>query len=87
MNRNFIQRYLFQADLTLKTGLHIGGGRATFSPSDSPVIRTPDGKPFIPGSSFKGAFRSTVEKLAPVIDSLWSCGLEGCGAGGMRLAR
>lgn len=74
MNRNFEQRYLFEGSLVLKTGLHIGGGQNIFSISDSPVIRTPDGKPFIPGSSFKGAFRSTVEKLAPVA-GLWSCGL------------
>lgn len=74
MNRNFERRYVFDGKLVLKTGLHIGGGQNVFSISDSPVIRTPDGKPFIPGSSFKGAFRSTVEKLAPVA-GLWSCGL------------
>ena len=35
------------------TALHIGGGTGTLSPSDSPVVRGPDGLPFIPGSSFK----------------------------------
>lgn len=74
MRREFRQRYLFSGALTLKTGLHIGGGQAAFSPSDSPVVRTPDGKPYIPGSSFKGAFRSTVEKLAPLA-GVWSCAL------------
>ncbi len=74
--RLFKNRYLFTGQLVLKTGLHIGGGKATFSPSDAPIIRTPDGKPFVPGSSFKGAFRSTVEKLAPIIDTVWSCGLD-----------
>ncbi len=75
MNRTFEKKYLFSGKLVLKTGLHIGGGQTIFSTSDSPVIRTPDGKPFIPGSSLKGAFRSTVEKLAP-LTGVWSCGLS-----------
>jgi len=62
--RGFERRYLFTGTLALKTGLHIGSGWTVGSPSDDPVIRTSDGRPFIPGSSFKGAFRSTVEKLA-----------------------
>lgn len=69
---SFERRYLFKGTLTLKTGLHIGSGWVAGSPSQSPVIRTPDGRPFIPGSSFKGAFRSTVEKLTP------STGLSSC---------
>ena len=74
--KKFEKRYLFQGDLTLQTGLHIGGRDTIFSPSEHPVIRTPDGQPFIPGSSFKGAFRSAVEKLAPNIAAVWSCGLD-----------
>jgi len=74
--QKFEKRYLFQGNLTLQTGLHIGGRDTIFSPSEHPVIRTPDGQPFIPGSSFKGAFRSTVEKLAPNIAAVWSCGLD-----------
>jgi len=65
-SRSFERRYVFTGTLALKTGLHVGSGWTVGSPSDDPVIRTPDGRPFIPGSSFKGAFRSTVEKLAPV---------------------
>ncbi len=68
----FLQRYLFTGTLVLKTGLHIGSGWTVGSPSNNPVIRTPDGQPFIPGSSFKGAFRSTVEHLAP------NTGLNSC---------
>ena len=78
--RAFERRYLFTGTLALKTGLHIGSGWAIGSPTDNPVIRTPDGRPFIPGSSFKGAFRSTVEKLAPAV-GLKSCALmegQGC---------
>ena len=61
-------RYLFQGDLVLQTALHIGGGDAILGATDSPVIRSPDARPFIPGSSLKGAFRSTVEKLAATLE-------------------
>jgi CRISPR-associated protein Csm3 len=61
---SFERRYVFTGQLTLTTALHIGGGRGTLAPTDSPIIRGPDLKPFIPGSSLKGSFRSTVEKLA-----------------------
>jgi CRISPR-associated RAMP protein (TIGR02581 family) len=69
------RRYLFSGKLALATALHIGCGRETLSPSDSPIVRTPDGTPFIPGSSFKGAFRSTVEKLTGSIPWLRTCAL------------
>lgn len=78
--RGFERRYVFKGTLVLKTGLHVGSGWATGSPSDNPIIRTPDGRPFIPGSSFKGAFRSTVEKLTLTV-GLKSCCLmkrQGC---------
>ncbi|HVB24687.1 MAG TPA: CRISPR-associated RAMP protein Csx7 [Ktedonobacteraceae bacterium] len=69
-------RYVFQGRLVMKTPLHIGGGRATLSQSNSPVVLTPEGLPFIPGASFKGALRSTVEKLVPSLSTqLFSCGL------------
>src|SRR6266702_914555 len=71
-------RYLFEGQLVMQTALHIGGGKASLSPSDSPVVLTPTGHPFIPGSSFKGALRSTVEKLIPKLPpgaELSSCAL------------
>lgn len=71
----FERRYVFTGSLQLASGLHVGGAWTTGSPSDDPVIRTPDGRPFIPGSSFKGAFRSTVEKLAPAV-GLSTCLLD-----------
>ncbi len=58
-------RYIFTGQFVMDTALHIGGGRVTLSSSDSPVVLTPDQQPFIPGSSFKGALRSTVEKIVP----------------------
>lgn len=71
-------RSLFKGRLEMQTALHIGGGKFTLSYSDSPVVLTPEGRPFIPGSSFKGALRSTVEKLVPSLPEsakLRSCGL------------
>ena len=70
-------RYLFKGHLVMETALHIGGGKATLSNSDSPVVLTPEEVPFIPGSSFKGALRSTVEKLVPSLPS--AAGLSACG--------
>jgi CRISPR-associated RAMP protein (TIGR02581 family) len=71
-------RYLFKGQLVMQTALHIGGGKFRLSSSDSPVVLTPAGVPFIPGSSLKGALRSTVEKLVPMLPEyahLSTCGL------------
>lgn len=71
-------RYVFEGQLEMQTGLHIGGGKATLSHTDSPVVLTPDDLPFIPGSSFKGTLRSTIEKLVaslPAELGLHTCGL------------
>lgn len=70
-------RYVFEGKLEMRTGLHIGGGKATLSYTDSPVVLTPEGLPFIPGSSFKGTLRSTIEKMVASLhtDLLHSCGL------------
>jgi CRISPR-associated protein Csm3 len=68
-------RYVFKGKLRMQTGLHIGGGKVTLSSSDSPVVLTPDQKPFIPGSSFKGALRSTIEKLVPGLPGFSTCAL------------
>jgi CRISPR-associated RAMP protein (TIGR02581 family) len=71
-------RYMFTGRLVMRTALHIGGGRATLSSSGGPIVLTPEERPFIPGSSFKGALRSCVEKWVPMLPettSLFSCGL------------
>lgn len=73
-----LNRYTFDGKLEMITGLHIGGGKATLSHTDSPVVLTPDGLPFIPGSSLKGVLRSTIEKFVislPKDLGLYSCGL------------
>src|SRR5258708_31231874 len=68
-------RYVFKGKLVMQTALHIGGGRVTLSSSDSPVVLTPEQKPYIPGSSFKGALRSTVEKIVPGLPGFSTCAL------------
>jgi CRISPR-associated protein Csm3 len=46
--------------IILETGLHIGGSKSSLDIGglDSPVIKTPQGVPYIPGSSLKGKIRS-----------------------------
>jgi CRISPR-associated RAMP protein (TIGR02581 family) len=79
----FERRYVFTGQIMLHTALHIGGGSGTLSVSDSPIVRTPEGRPFVPGSSFKGAFRSTVEKLAGALSTVRTCALtDGAGCPG-----
>jgi hypothetical protein len=50
--------------ITVQEGsfLHIGGSSSPLSEKDAPVFSV-DGKPAIPASSFKGAFRYQVEQL------------------------
>lgn len=77
MNFKLTNRYILTGVLIMKTGLHIGGGKESLI-TDSAVIRDAMGQPFIPGSSFKGVLRSTIEKILPVFTSipgLWSCQL------------
>ncbi|MDR0753768.1 MAG: type III-A CRISPR-associated RAMP protein Csm3 [Prevotellaceae bacterium] len=46
--------------ILLESGLHIGGSKSSLDIGglDSPVIKTPQGIPYIPGSSLKGKIRS-----------------------------
>lgn len=41
--------------------VRVGSGREVLGRVDNPIIRLPDGRPFIPGSSLKGVFRSLAE--------------------------
>ncbi len=68
LNRGVLRsRYRITGRLVMDTALHIGGGREASTVTDSPVVRTATGEPFIPGSSIKGAFRAAVERLAPLM--------------------
>jgi CRISPR/Cas system CSM-associated protein Csm3 (group 7 of RAMP superfamily) len=79
----FENRWLITATLRMKTALSVGS-RASLLPagSDLPVIKTPEGVPFIPGSSLKGVIRTYVERVLRTLDGmntqhpgqrLWAC--------------
>ena len=74
--REMRRKYVFTGRIQLKSAMHIGGGQINMRGTDSPVILTPEGEPFIPGSSFKGVFRSTVEKLVGVVSNQTTCFLS-----------
>lgn len=63
--RMFHSRLVICGTLTLRTGLRVGAGRDTEAQSgaDVPVVKLADGSPYIPGSSFKGAWRAFTEAL------------------------
>lgn len=62
--RTFTERYRFEGTLILETALHVGTGQVA-TLTDSPIMRDSAGRPLIPGSSLKGAFRAAVSRLAP----------------------
>jgi CRISPR-associated protein Csm3 len=75
----FLGRARLEGVLTTWTALHIGaGGSGDALGTDSPVVRTATGLPYIPGSSLKGVLRSAAEALfrggpGQASRSLWSC--------------
>ncbi|MBA3947481.1 MAG: CRISPR-associated RAMP protein [Herpetosiphonaceae bacterium] len=59
-----LSRLQFRGQLVAQTGLRIGVGRDTdVTGNDLPVMRDANGRPFIPGASFKGVLRSSLEAL------------------------
>jgi CRISPR-associated protein Csm3 len=71
-----VNRYRFVGTLELETALHVGSGQAS-SLTEASVVRGASGEPLIPGSSLKGALRSAVERIAPLlpVDGITSCQL------------
>lgn len=66
-----------QAALEMWTALSVGS-RTSLEPTgtDLPVVKGPDGVPFIPGSSIKGAVRSLAERILRTWDKrpdVWAC--------------
>lgn len=79
----FDNRYYISASIGMEKPLHIGKG-ASLEPigTDLPVIKAPDGRPYIPGSSIKGVLRTQFEKFVRTLDSqnikmeghrVWAC--------------
>lgn len=60
MYMKLIETKIVRGEIILETGLHIGGSKSSLDIGglDSPVIKTPQGVPYIPGSSLKGKIRS-----------------------------
>lgn len=62
---SFDNRYYISADIVMERPFHIGKGASLEAlGTDQPVIKTPDDKPYIPGSSIKGVLRAHLEKYA-----------------------
>jgi CRISPR-associated protein Csm3 len=59
----FLGKLLIEAGLTCETGLHIGAGKGTLEigGADNPVAKDSFGRPYIPGSSLRGAMRHNLE--------------------------
>lgn len=57
------------------SALHIGSGNEGVSLSNMGVLLDPTGKPILPGSTLKGKFRTSSEKMAHVI-GLTSCMMD-----------
>lgn len=57
-------KIILKGALTTRTGLHIGGSKSSLSIGgiDNNIIKTADGRPYIPGSSLKGKLRSLLAK-------------------------
>lgn len=62
------RKIIIKTDMKVLTGLHIGGSTAysAIGTVDSPVIRSANGRPIVPGSSLKGKLRTL---LAAVKDT------------------
>jgi len=85
----FVNRWEITARLNLLTPLRIGGGQTAnvYSLSETPVLMSYDAEsqtvePFIPGSSFKGVLRSTVERIVRTFNEDECCisvGSKPCG--------
>lgn len=73
--QKFIKKVKVEGELITRTAIHIGSQKG-LDPmeADNPVIKDLWGRPFIPGSSFKGVIRSAMESL-----------LEGIKSGGVNI--
>lgn len=72
----FHSRRRITGRLVALTPLRVGSGGSVPDPTtiDNPVIRDAYGKPFVPGSSFKGVWRSFAEQVLGQLDN----GDRGC---------
>jgi CRISPR-associated protein Csm3 len=69
MNIKLIGKIIITGKLKAVTGVHIGGSKTALDIGgvDLNVIKTPQGVPFIPGSSLKGKLRSLLGKISACV--------------------
>ncbi len=77
MFETFDNRVALWATLEMQTALSVGS-RLSLEPTgtDLPVVKGPDGVPFIPGSSIKGVVRSLAERILRTWNrqpDFWAC--------------
>ncbi|MBD3181264.1 CRISPR-associated RAMP protein, partial [Candidatus Poribacteria bacterium] len=65
---DFENRVIITGKIKLLSAMHIGKGQS-LEPvgTDQPVVKDVLGRPFIPGSSFKGVLRSNAERIASTL--------------------
>lgn len=68
---SYIGMATLSGTLVVKTGLHIGAGKDEIEIGgiDNPVVKTPQGDPYVPGSSIKGKMRFLLEWAFGCIDT------------------
>jgi CRISPR-associated RAMP protein (TIGR02581 family) len=70
----FHSRLWMRGRLRLDTPLRIGsGGMSSATETDLPVVKDIAQRPYIPGSSFKGAFRAHLEAILRALDPTLAC--------------
>lgn len=69
-HHKLVNRYSLEARLVCETALHVGAsaGGDDFQGSDLPVAKDGRGRPYIPGSSLRGALRAGLESLLRGLD-------------------
>lgn len=74
--KGFTRRVRIEGVINFDTAFHVGSGKEGELASDMGVLLDQRGEPILPGSSLKGNFRSTAERLAPHL-GLTACLLDG----------
>ncbi len=70
----FYSRFHVTGVLRLETAMRVGaGGGGGATEQDLPVLKDLVGRPYIPGSSFKGAYRAHLERLLRGVDPRLAC--------------
>lgn len=71
----FCRKVKISGDLVFETAFHIGSGKEGELATDMGILREPDGRPILPGSTLKGNFRAFAERLSAYL-SFSACLLD-----------